>query len=101
MKSGIITGKVAKSRAFATLYLTCLFPVEDEELGAGPAGAPFVDGGAVALEDLDGVVVEGEGAVVRGVYGVCGDHEVEHPAEKLALVAVLLSCTSHSALHVW
>jgi hypothetical protein len=73
--------------------------MEDEELGAGPAGSTFVDGCVVAVEDRDVVIVEGEGAVVRGVYGVRGDHEVECPAKKLALAAALLSCTSHLALH--
>jgi hypothetical protein len=73
--------------------------MEDEELGAGLVGSTFVGGCAVAVEDHDGVIVEGEGAVVRGVYGVRGDHEVKCPAENLALAAALLSCTSHSALH--
>jgi hypothetical protein len=74
--------------------------MDDEELVAGPAGAPFVDGGAGALEGLDGVVGEGEGEGVGvcGVYSVVGAHEVEHPAKKLVLAVALLSCTSHSAL---
>jgi hypothetical protein len=83
-------------------FTLLVFPVDamdDEELVAGPAGAPLVDGGARALEGLDGVVGEGEGAGVCGVYGVLGAHEVECPAEKLVLAAALLSCTSHSALH--
>jgi hypothetical protein len=72
--------------------------MDDEELVAGPAGVPLVDGGAGALEGLDGVVGEGEGAGVHGVYGVLDTHEVERTAEKLVLAAALLSCTSHSGL---
>jgi hypothetical protein len=34
--------------------------MEDEELGARPAEATYVDGCVVAVEDRDGVVVEGE-----------------------------------------
>jgi hypothetical protein len=73
--------------------------MEDEELGAGLVGSTFVGGCAVAVKDRDGVIVEEEGAVVCGVYGVHGDHEVKCPAEKLALATALLSRTSHSALH--
>jgi hypothetical protein len=72
--------------------------MDDEELVAGPAGAPLVDGGAGALEGLDGVVGEGKGVGVRGVYGILGAHEKERHAEKLVLAVALLSCTSHSAL---
>jgi hypothetical protein len=74
--------------------------MDDEELVAGLAEAPLVDGGAGALEGLDGVVGEGEGAGagVCGVYGILGAHEVECPTRKLVLAAALLSCTSHSAL---
>ena len=83
--------------------MSLVLPVEaidDEELGACPAGVRLaVDGGNVEDVDRVGVSVAAGGAAVRGdVDGVRGVHEVERPAGKLVRVAALRSCTSHSAL---